>query len=63
MDEPRESRLAAILARALMRVRKRGSRAGGQDAKGDAPSSTSACLAADNQATAFRAAGQQGEPQ
>jgi hypothetical protein len=65
MDEPRECRLAAILARGLARVRQRSKRAAAQNmAPDDAPRPTAAELANDDlSSTAHHAAGQQGEPQ
>jgi hypothetical protein len=65
MDEPRECRLAAILARGLVRVRQHSKRAGVQNmASDDAPRPTAADLANDDvPSTAHHAADQQGEPQ
>jgi hypothetical protein len=63
MDEPRESRLATILARGLERVRKRAERSCGQTVKSDEPPSLAAESAGGNETTAHHAARQQGDQQ
>ena len=60
MDEPRESRLAAILARGLLRVRQRAERLGSRKVQDEPPP---ACVAEGEQATAQRAVVQQGDQQ
>lgn len=63
MDEPRERRLAAILARGLLRVRKCAERSSCGKLKDDKPPSVAAASTSGHQTTVVHAANQQGEPQ
>jgi hypothetical protein len=64
MDETRESCLAAILARGLMRVRQRAERLGQKQLQGDEPEPTAPDQDADDYSSADRSAAgnPQGEP-